>query len=72
MVSIRFGAQKTLDEVAWIASWDKVKYGPKKRELEERLKKMKAMQAEFCMKRIGFTKVICKQDNESFSCKLME
>ncbi|CAH8255593.1 unnamed protein product [Arabidopsis lyrata] len=57
----------------YVASWDKVKDGPKKRELEITLKKMEAKQAELCMIRIEFVadaaNVMFKQDNTSSSGK---
>lgn len=60
-----------IDEAECIASWDKVKDGPKKREMEKKLKKLQAVQAELCMMRIGFTaqaaNVMFKQDNASSS-----
>jgi len=43
-----------IDEAKWIASWGKVKDGPKKREMENTLTKMMAKQAELCMMRILF------------------
>ncbi|AED93130.1 unnamed protein product [Arabidopsis thaliana] len=62
-----------IDEAKWIAYWDMVKDGPKKREVEKQLKKMLAMQMELFMMRTGFTKevatVLFKQDNASSSGK---
>ncbi|KFK41181.1 hypothetical protein AALP_AA2G096300 [Arabis alpina] len=43
----------SLDESALSAVWGTVKDGSKKREMEERLKKLKAMQGELCMQRTG-------------------
>lgn len=61
-----------LDESILIAGWEMVEDGPKKRELEEGLKRIKAMQAVLCMKRIELvadtTKAIVS-DNASSSGK---
>ncbi|KFK33325.1 hypothetical protein AALP_AA6G360700 [Arabis alpina] len=43
----------SLDESALSAVWGTVKDGSKKREMEERLKKLKAMQGGLCMQRTG-------------------
>ncbi|KAG7600527.1 hypothetical protein ISN44_As06g046210 [Arabidopsis suecica] len=65
--------QSTPLSFEYFASWDKVKDGPKKRELEKTLKKMQAKQAELCMIRIELVadaaKVMFKQDNASSSGK---
>ncbi|XP_019100783.1 PREDICTED: probable transcription factor At4g01260 [Camelina sativa] len=47
-----YKASLGLDESTVIAAWDKVDDGPKKRGLEEKWKKIKAMDMELCLQRI--------------------
>ncbi|VVA94315.1 unnamed protein product [Arabis nemorensis] len=61
-----------LDEPAVIAGWDMVADGSKKREMEKKLKKLKAMQVELCMQRTGLVAESAKlifKDNASSSVK---
>ncbi|XP_010474628.1 PREDICTED: probable transcription factor At4g01260 [Camelina sativa] len=62
-----------LDEVAWIACWDKVKDGPKKLVLEEKMKKIKSVDEELCLMKIDVladaSKTMFKQDGGSTSGK---
>ncbi|CAA7036825.1 unnamed protein product [Microthlaspi erraticum] len=43
----------SLDESRIAAAWDLVEDGPKKREMEEKMEKLKAMKAELCLQRSG-------------------
>ncbi|KFK40940.1 hypothetical protein AALP_AA2G063900 [Arabis alpina] len=62
----------SLDESALSAVWGTVKDGSKKREMEERLKKLKATQGDLCMQRTGLVadsaKLIFKDKASSSSC----
>ncbi|KAF8114075.1 hypothetical protein N665_0043s0138 [Sinapis alba] len=59
-----------LDESTVSAVWDMVEDGPKKKEMEEKLKKLKAMQVELCLQRIALLDTTAKmifKDNASSS-----
>uniref|UniRef100_A0A1J3FPF1 Mediator-associated protein 1 n=1 Tax=Noccaea caerulescens TaxID=107243 RepID=A0A1J3FPF1_NOCCA len=43
----------SLDESTIATGWDMVEDGPKKRQMEEKMKKLKAMQVELCLQRSG-------------------
>lgn len=49
-----------LDESTVSAVWDMVEDGPKKREMEEKLKKLKAMQVELCLQRTALLDTAAK------------
>ncbi|KAL0727061.1 hypothetical protein Bca4012_023154 [Brassica carinata] len=59
-----------LDESTVSSVWDMVEDGPKKREMEEKLKKLKALQVELCLQRTALLDTTAKmifKDNASSS-----